>query len=95
MAGYYLIKQWCPHRGQTSENPSCLFYGGFIYHLPLTEVKSYNCYTSRKRAEKVALKHTNLYSRTEVVEVPKEVLKIYRFDKESCQYVPVETEAKT
>lgn len=73
--GYYLIKQWTPHRGQTRENPGCLFYGSMIYRYPLSEkVKPYNCYSSRKRAENAASKLLNIYSKTEIYEIPEELI---------------------
>ena len=70
----YLIKEWHPHRGQTAENPACYFCGGYIYHHPLTEVRKDFSYTSAKRAERVAIKHSTIYTRTEVVEVPEGML---------------------
>ena len=88
---YFLIKQWCPHRGQTSENPSCLYYGGYIYHYPLTEKeKSYNCYSSRKIAEKASMKRKTIWSRTEVVQIPDEMVEKYVIDKETNTYVLAE-----
>ena len=85
---YFLIKQWCPHRGQTSENPSCLYYGGMIYSYPLTEkIKSYNCYSSRKIAERASMKRKTLWSRTEVYQVPDEMVEKYVLDKELNVYV--------
>lgn len=77
---YFLIKQWCPGRGQTSDNPSCLFYGSKIYDYPLTEkVKSYFCYTSYKKAENVMLRNyeRSLYSCYEVVKIPAEMVEVY------------------
>lgn len=85
---YFLIKQWCPHRGQTSENPSCLYYGGMTYDYPLTEkVKSYNCYSSRKIAARAAMKYNTIWSKTEVVEIPDEMVIKYKIDKETNTYV--------
>ena len=89
--GYFLIKQWCPHRGQTSDNPSCLFYGGMTYDYPLTEkVKSYNCYSSRKIAARSAMKYNTIWSKTEVFEIPDEMVIKYRIDKLTTTYVLAE-----
>lgn len=71
---YFLVKQWCPHRGQTSESPNCYFYKAVIYHHPLSEVKRNYCYKSRKRAQRVADKWVSLYSRAEVVEVSEDMI---------------------
>ena len=70
----YLVKQWTPHRGFTRENPSCYFYGSYIYHHPLTAVRSDMCYTNLKVAQRVAEKNCGLYSHTEVIEVPEELI---------------------
>ena len=70
----YLIKQWTLHRGFTRENPSCYFYGSYIYHHPLTAVRADMCYTSRSRAERYAAKCYSIYSPTEVIEVPDELI---------------------
>ena len=73
---YCLIKEWFPHRGETSETPAYLFCGGYYYRLPLTEVNALGVYTSKARAERVALKHAGYgYSMTEVVEIPAELVR--------------------
>lgn len=85
---YFLIKQWCPHRGQTSENPSCLYYGGMTYKFPLQEkVRSYNCYGSRKIAERASMRRKTIWSCTEVYQVPDEMVEKYVLDKEQNVYV--------
>lgn len=71
---YYLVKQWQPHRGQTSEEPSCYFCGAYTYSHPLAEVKREGCYKSRKRAQRTADKWASIWSRTEVIEVPEDVI---------------------
>lgn len=85
---YYLIKQWTPHRGQTRDNPGCLFYGGMHFDYPLTSVKSCDCYSSLKRAQAVASKRYSIYSPTEVYEVPQECIRPYIRDKVSRLDVP-------
>lgn len=72
---YYLIKEWHPHRGQTSETPAGLFCAGYHYDYPLTEVNALGVYTSKARAEKVAQKYATCYTMTEVVEVPAGLVK--------------------
>ena len=74
---YYLIKAWHPHRGQTEDKPGCLFYGGMIYKYPLSETNKARidfCYTSKKRAERVAMKNSTIYTHCEVVEIPPELV---------------------
>lgn len=68
---YYLAVQWCPRLGQTKEAPGSYFCGGWATGHPLTEVKSINCYTSRKRAERYAAKCATLNYLTDVIEVPR------------------------
>lgn len=74
MKHYYLIKQWFPHKGQTPETPSCYFCGGYVYSHPLTSVKRDGYYTSKARAEREAAKNATLYSHTEVIEIPCELI---------------------
>ena len=71
---YYLVKQWLPHRGQTSEEPSCYFCGAYHYKHPLTKVKREGCYKSQKRAQRTADRWASIWSKTEVVEVPEDVI---------------------
>ena len=88
---YFLIKEWHEHRGQTRENPACLYYGSMIYDYPLVQkVKSYNCYNSRKAAERIAMKHSTAWTRTEVVQVPDDMIIRYKIDKATNTYIPAE-----
>lgn len=74
---YYLVKQWQPHRGTSKENPSCVFgQMSYFVKLPLKDINPNFCYTSRKNAERMAEKYTSLYSRAEVIEVPKTAMRL-------------------
>lgn len=71
---YFLVKTWHPHRGTTAEKPACYFYGSYIYHFPLEKVRAGLVYTSRKRAENVAARNATIYTKTEVIEIPAEMI---------------------
>ena len=71
MKKYYLVRQWCPHRGQDEDHPDAVFFANKFYEWPLNErISTELCYGSMKRAERVAVKYNTLYSRADVVEVP-------------------------
>lgn len=72
---YYLIKEWFPERGQTSEKPAYVYYANKFYDYPITEaVRAMDTYSSRIRAERVAMKRAG-YAMTEVIEVPEEYIR--------------------
>ena len=76
MKKYYLLKVWQPSRGTSYDNPA--YYSGpgnYYLHHPLTKVNPACCYTSEKRAQRVADKYNaSLWVRHQVVEVPDDIL---------------------
>ena len=74
MKHYFLIKQWFPDKGQTSDAPNGYFCGGWACEYPLTSVKEICTYSSKARAEKVAAKWRTLRSHTEVVEISPDIV---------------------
>lgn len=87
---HYLVATWQPNRGSSFESPSCIFYAGIFYSYPLTNVPSHECYSSEKRAERVAEKCRTLYTRAAVIEVPNEAIIPYKRDRATGIYVPME-----
>lgn len=72
---YYMIAMWHPQRGSTEENPAYAHgTGNLIWEYPLRNVRADYCYTSEKRAQRVADKWTTFYTRCKVIEVSKDVL---------------------
>ena len=59
---YYLIAQYFPGKGQTAENPECLFgTGSYAVSFPPRGIKETCCYISKKRAENYAAKCNGFY----------------------------------
>ena len=85
---YYLIKQWTPHRGQTRDNPGCYFGPGFHGHNLPESIRSIDCYSSLKRAERVSAKRYSVYSPNEIVELDPRTVRKFIIDPVCRSYVP-------
>lgn len=73
---YYLVAVWHPHRGSTKENPAYALCTINRYPVfPLKDIDLDVCYTSDKRAQRVADKHNGSgwpWAHHAVIEVSKE-----------------------